>query len=298
MRRIYLTALVVPVVGMAVAAATAAAPSGPAGTSTPPTRSVVAALPIKAPPPLHGTEWHLVGVSAQGRTVTAPYGANVTLRLNDGHFVLRTCNLMNGRIGGTEERLELRNEWGTRRTCPAALGEIDDLLHEAFLAPLRVRRDATSLRLTSLASAAHFRAAESAQPPLHAREVARLDDEGGNCRVLVAATERGPRLFVLARTRPGGPWRLLPGGPAAPEAGPVVSRSLHSTSPASAGTCTAGFAPPGTAAVAAGGRVSVHEVQGIASPVYVASLDSAREHRLEAVTGDGRKLGSWRVGNS
>jgi hypothetical protein len=91
-------------------------------------------------------------------------------------------------------------------------------------------------------------------PSLDAVEIARIDSAAGNCRALSALIPAGPRLWLLGRTRPGGPWRLLPNGPLAPGDPTLVSERLDGPRPTLAPvgatpTCVAGFAPPGTAAV-------------------------------------------------
>lgn len=188
-----------------------------------------------------------MGYSQGARAIAVPHPSAVALVLTEGRFTLRACNLMIGQAVESAGQLVLHNEWTARQHCPGLAGRLDTVVHEAARGPLRVRREPGVLRLVSAATGAtlRLRATESRQPPPHAVQIGELDGAAGNCRVLAATTERGPRLYVLARTRLGGPWRLLPGGPTTPDDGAVRGPALDSLTPGSASSCIAGFGPNG-----------------------------------------------------
>ncbi len=237
--------LAAPVVAAAVAAVTAAGSGGSAGSPIPEVRAVAAVLPAMVQHPLEplvGPQWRLVSITHRGREVRVPHTDAVTLRLTAAdRFTLQTCNLMVGHIVSAGNYVLLRSEWGVTRACPGAAGRVDRLLHTALSSALQVRQTPGVVQLVAHGMTLHLRAPEPAQPPLDAVEVGRLDDERGNCTVLHAVTESGPRLFVLARTRAGGPWRLLPGGPVTPDSGAVRAAALDSLTPGSRATCVVAY---------------------------------------------------------
>lgn len=255
--------------------------------------------PVATESDLSGTTWRLTALRSRGATVGVPASSGATLTLGaDGRFTLRSCNVLTGEYRARPGRLELRNDWARSRTCSGAAGRIDRLVHAATAEPLRVRRDSTLLRLTSTAGhVLHLRAPESNQPPLDAVEVARVDDARGNCRVLAAATSAGPRLYVLSRIRPGGPWRLLP-GPITPEVGPIRTPNVAPLTVGSARGCVAGFVPAGTVRIRGADPVVLARLPALAGTVVVAELDGSRDLRLEAVALDGRSLRSWRLSDA
>ncbi|MGQ0466527.1 MAG: META domain-containing protein [Sporichthyaceae bacterium] len=244
MRGFRLAALGASVVGAAVAVVAGAGPSESAGSFVAESRPAPTAPSIE---PLEDTSWRLVAVTQHARTTRAPHSGELTLRVSEGRFTLRTCNLMLGQAVQSADRLVLRSEWSASRRCTGIGGRLDSALHEAAREPFRIHQEPGALRLTSMATGTvlRFRVVESPRPPLHAVQIGELDGARGNCRVLAARTERGPRLYVLARTRPGGPWRLLPGGPATPDDGAVRTRALDSLTPGSASSCVTGFGPQG-----------------------------------------------------
>lgn len=253
---------------------------------------------------LERTVWQLVGVRQAGVTVPTRPNLDVTLVVQpEGRFLLRSCNNVFGDLVFGKSTAMVDGGSGTRRVCPGAAGEVDEILRSAMVGEVAWNLQGRGLSLTNIDHDVRleFRVKDPSQPPTSAVRVATVGGLAQGCRVMVGLAEAGERLYALARTRPGGPWRLVRGGPAAPGDAPLLAPEL--LDPVTGRRCTAGFAPPQTARVGyqLGGdgpiaELRLHRAPGIASPVYAGVLeshDSSEPGRLRAYDAQGRVLALW-----
>jgi heat shock protein HslJ len=252
------------------------------------------------PTPLIGTTWSLIGATQQTGTLIARPNVDVTLQVQpDGHYLLHSCNNVFGVATTTGPRATFDGGSDTWRHCPGLADQVDQLVAAVLPGHVEWAIDGSTLTVTNPATriALEFRVRDGA-PPLDAAPVVTVVDGAVRCRLVAGHTADGDRLYALARTRPNGPWRLLPSGPAAPGDGPLLAPQLTDSEADRA--CVAGFAPPGTATMRfrAPGRtpqdVPLHHATAIADAIYVGVLPSAATGgQLIAYDAAGHELGRW-----
>lgn len=266
--------------------------------------SPVAAEPSRPAAEFERTVWQLVGVRAAGVVVPTRPNLDVTLVVQPGgRFLVRSCNNVFGDLVLGESTAMVDGGSGTNRVCPGAAGEVDEMLRSAMFGEVGWKLEDRSLSVTNIDHDVRldFRVKDPSQPPTSAVRVATVGGLAQGCRIMVGVAEAGERLYALARTRPGGPWRLVRGGPAAPGDAPLLAPELLDRT--TGRSCTAGFAPPQAVRVGyqIGGdgpvaELRLHHVAGIGSPVYAGVLeshDSAEPGRLRAYDAQGRVLALW-----
>ncbi len=264
----------------------------------------VVQAPVQVSVPVEQTVWQLVGVRQAGVTVPTRPNLNVTLVVQPaGTFLLRACNNIFGDVVLGKSTAMFDGGTGTRRVCPGAAAEVDEALRSALVGEVAWEQVDRSLVLTNVDHDVRldFRVKDRAQPPTSAVRVASVAGSIVGCRIMAGRAEAGDRLYALAQTRPGGPWRLVRGGPAAPGDAPLLAPELLNR--ATGQTCTAGFAPVGATRVefqpgesGPTEDLGLHRVPGIEAPIYtgvVASGGSAEPGRVRAYDAAGRVLAVW-----
>lgn len=272
--------------GAAVASVVGFALLGGCGGVSPKTTPVAQVVPavrqgIREPFALQGTQWELVRVQRGDEWLWARPNLDSTLVVDsDGKFLLNGCNNVAGSVVPGPDLALFDGGTITWRHCPGVEGQIDGALAKALQGSVAWAIHDRSLELRPVGSGLRlqFRVKDVAQPPVSAATVATVLDGRASCRILVGATEAGERLYALAQTRRDGPWRLLPGGPAAPAEGPVLATQLLDES--SRRRCVTGFAPAGATEGAFGGtgvsqNVALYRVPGIEAPAYAAVVPAA-----------------------
>lgn len=253
-----------------------------------------------------GTTWQLVAVVKGERRTAARPNLDATLEFSrEGNFRLDTCNLLWGSVSLIPSRAVFGNQYQARRHCAGVAGYVDRAAHTVLrgLADWSLDDRGLHVRSPDRDLALQFREAGTDQPPVDARELGTLDTAKANCRLLIADTADGSRLYLLARTRAGGPWRLLPGGPIAPGDNPALHPSLAGHGQRSGSqsrgvwTCTAGFAPAQTATVAyrAPGRapVPLRVHRWANAVVYLGPVHRVPDGRITAYDRQGVARAQW-----
>lgn len=263
-----------------------------------------AAVPRAGAVQLAGTRWQLVQVSADGRSVPARPNLDHVLELaSDGGYLFTSCNNVFGDALVGTDTLHTDGGSNTSRECPGPAAFIDAAIHRVVPGALTWRLSGRVLTLRSAAEGVELqlRVKDRIRPPTTAAEIVTVERGGVSCRAVVGGTGEAERLYVLTRTRSGGPWRLLESGPAAPGEGPIRSPARPKPDEP---TCVIGFAPPGAVAVtyrrSATGPASdlpLREVPGSDRRIYAALIVAVPEGAVEARDGAGRLLARWAVLN-
>lgn len=260
---------------------------------------------VSAPIPLADTDWQLVGVHQAGVTVPTRPNLDVVLAVEpDGQFLTTTCNTVSGDVVIDGSTAVFDGGSATHWPCPGAGAEVDGVVRSALQGVVSWVIEGRTLRIENAARDVRleFRVKDQAQPPTSAVTVASREGVVPACRVMAGITAAGDeRLYALGQLRPAGPWRLVRNGPAAPGDAPLLAPELLDRD--TGRTCTAGFAPPGTARVTfqAGAEgpeaeLDLHRAPGIASPIYVGTIapsTSAEPGRVRAYATNGRVLALW-----
>lgn len=286
--------------GLAAAALAAGLSYGMLGAGDP--AEPAAATPAAGGPadaPLLDTTWQLVSVERGRYAMLARPNLDITLRLDPaGRFLIRSCNNVFGDSRPGEATVLLAGAANTYRPCAGMAEPIDAALHEAANGWLDWAVDDGELTLTRADLTLTFRAEESGQPPVDTTPILDLEDGPVRCRAVVGGSGEGLRLYALANPKRGGPWRLLPAGPAAPGDGPMLSKQLEQKVTGHA--CVLGLAPPGTAVVeyrskpgATAVPLEVHAVEGSETPAYSGVILRRDTGRLTALDAAGTRLVSW-----
>ncbi|MGQ0629781.1 MAG: META domain-containing protein [Sporichthyaceae bacterium] len=252
--------------------------------------------------PLRETTWQLETISKATGVVFVRPDLDITFRIDDqNRFVLRGCNDVVGPVRLSGSALWLDGEAHTFWTCSGEVASSVDALLLEFADGARdweVTGEHLVLTAPEQATSLRFRVLEDAPPPIDTLELGELAAGSLRCRPIVGNTGQGLRLWVLTPTRPDGPWRLIPTGPAAPGEPPILSRRLENR--AAGRSCVAGLAPAGTASVsyrahpaAAAESVPVHAVPGTDLMAYAGIVERRDTGKLTAIDAEGRKLVAW-----
>ncbi|MGQ0625945.1 MAG: META domain-containing protein [Sporichthyaceae bacterium] len=255
-----------------------------------------------AEPPLRGTSWQLETIRTATGILSARPDLDITLRLDEqGNFLIRGCNTIAGPARQSGSALWLDGGTTTDWTCSGEVATSVDALLGDFAHGARdweIRDAHLVLTAPERSTALTFRVVEDAPPPIDTVELGELGAGSLRCRPIVGNTAHGLRLWVLTPTRVGGPWRLIPTGPAAPGEPPILSLRLENR--AAGRSCVAGLAPPGTTSVTyrpdprtAAIEVPVHQVPGTSWIAYAAIVERRDTGALTALDAEGRKLIAW-----
>ena len=254
--------------------------------------------------PLADTDWQLVAVHRAGVTVPTRPNLDVVLAVEpDGQFLTTTCNTVSGGVVLDGSIAVFGGSTATDWPCPGAAAEVDGAMRSALHGAVTWAIEGRTLRIDNPAQDVRleFRVKDPAQPPTSAVRVAAIEGTTPACRIMAGVTVAGERLYALGQQRPGGPWRLVRGGPSAPGDAPLLAPELLDRE--SGRACTTGFAPPGTSRVAfqpgAEGPetdLDLHRAPGMTSKIFVgviAPSTSAEPGRVRAYDADGRVLALW-----